>query len=132
VRAARPAHCDAEHYARAVPWRITKQVTCPGCDDVLAEARYTRYPPNLVLTSPDGELIQPENVGNQLRRAQERVATAASDVARAEAAAQAEKLEKLLGELVYDLRCRRGHVTIRSMPQVIAAMRRAGGAWVRL
>jgi hypothetical protein len=115
-----------------MPWRTTKQLMCPACDDILAEATYTRFPPNLVVTAPDGMLIQPENVGNQLRRARERAIAATSDVARAEAQAQGDRLEKLLGELVYDLRCRNGHTTIRSMPQVIAAMRRAGGAWARL
>jgi cytochrome c5 len=115
-----------------MPWRTTKQLSCPACADIIAEATYTRLPPNLVVTAQDGSQIQPENVGNQLRRAKERAATATSDVARAEAEAQAEKLESLLGELVYDLRCRNGHTTIRSMPQVIAAMRRAGGAWATL
>jgi hypothetical protein len=100
---------------------IRKQLLCPVCGVVLADATYTRWPGGLVLDSPDGVRLQPESVGLQLRRAraegdEERVAF----------------LERHLEELVFDLRCRNGHRTVRTMPQLAGAIRTAGGTWVEL
>jgi hypothetical protein len=35
-----------------------------------------------------------------------------------------------LGELMYDLRCRRGHRTVQTMPAIVRAMRQTPGGWV--
>ena len=37
-----------------------------------------------------------------------------------------------LGELMYDLRCRNGHSTLRTTPQLVRAVRHAQGRWVDL
>jgi hypothetical protein len=100
---------------------IHKQLICPLCGVVLAEATYTRWPGRLVLESPEGARLQPESIGLQLRRA--RAEQDADRVA---------FLERHLEELVFDLRCRNGHRTLRTMPQLARAIRTAGGSWVEL
>ena len=40
---------------------------------------------------------------------------------------RADFVRRHLGELMYDLRCRNGHSTLRTMPQLVRALRRAGG-----
>jgi hypothetical protein len=101
--------------------RIEKQLTCPECQVVVADATYTRWPGNLVLVSPDGVRLLPESVGLLLRRAR-----AEGDETRVAF------LERHLEELVFDLRCRNGHRTLRTMPQLARAIRTAGGRWVDL
>ncbi len=99
------------------PRKLGKQLLCPGCGDVLATAVHTRWPGNLELTAPDGTRLQPESAAVQLRRAEPQ---------------RVEFLRRQLDELVYDLRCRRGHSTLRTMPQIVRAMRSTPGAWVPL
>jgi hypothetical protein len=101
-----------------MPRRIRKQLICSACAVVIADATYTRWPGDLVLVSPEGHLLQPESVGIQLRRAR-----AEDDGDRVEF------LERHLGELVYDLRCRNGHRVLRTMPQLVRTLRDAGGMW---
>jgi|1185.fasta_scaffold1152642_1 hypothetical protein len=104
-----------------MPRTLRKQLTCPGCGVVIADATYTRWPGRLVLLSPEGVRLQPESVGLQLRRARDEHDTV-----------RAEFLERHLEELVFDLRCRNGHRTLRTMPQLARAVRAAGGTWVDL
>jgi hypothetical protein len=35
-----------------------------------------------------------------------------------------------MGELMYDLACRRGHRTVQTMPAILRALRRTPGSWV--
>jgi hypothetical protein len=112
--------------------RSTKQLTCPACGVVIAEATYQRFPGNLVLVDPDGARLQPEAVRDQLRRAQSAAASAASAGAEPHARDRIAFLEHNLGELVYDLRCRNGHSLLRGMPQLVQAVRDAAGQWVSL
>ena len=37
-----------------------------------------------------------------------------------------------MSELAYDLRCRNGHRVLRTVPQIVRAMRGSPGAWVSL
>jgi hypothetical protein len=106
---------------------VTKQLICPRCTTVLAEASYRRFPPRLVLTSFDGFPAYPESVQPQLLRARARV-EAGDDEARE----QVDYLEKNFVELVLDLRCRNGHSTLRTLPQLRRAVGRAAGQWVDL
>ena len=106
---------------------LVKELICPACGVVIAEATYRRWPPDLVLVAPSGVLLQPETVAVQMARAQ-----AAEQAGDSEAATHVAFLERNLGELVYDLRCRNGHSTLRTMPQLVRSVRRAGGRWVDL
>jgi hypothetical protein len=37
-----------------------------------------------------------------------------------------------IGELIYDIRCRRGHATLRTGPQIVRAVRRTPERWISL
>jgi hypothetical protein len=102
---------------------IAKQLTCPGCGDVVADATYQPLSAKLRLVSVDGTAVLPTSGGVLLRSLRENP-TADDDDLRA--------VERNLGELMYDIRCRRGHRAIRTAPQVVAAMRRAQGRWADL
>lgn len=115
-----------------MPRVITKQLICPVCGVVVADATYRRWPGQLDLVSPEGFTLQPERVALQLRRARSEREAAASP-ARAELAdARIGFLQRNVAELVYDLRCRNGHSTLRTMPQLVRAIRTARGRWVQL
>ena len=110
--------------------RLVKQLTCPQCGDVMADADYRPLPPALRLSHPDGTLLQPTG-GAVLVRLAQRQLDDPDDPGHAQAAERLEFLRRNLGELMYDLRCRRGHVTLATMPGIIRAMRRTPGRWVR-
>jgi hypothetical protein len=101
---------------------VTRQLVCPACGVVIADARYRPWPVLFTLVSADGALLQPESGGVLLRRV--RAEPAGSD--------RAEFVQRHLGELMYDLRCRNGHSTLRTLPQLVRAVRRARGRWVDL
>jgi RNA polymerase subunit RPABC4/transcription elongation factor Spt4 len=109
--------------------QISKQLTCPACGDIIAAAVYTRWLGNLVLTSTEGSRIQPEGGAVQVRRAQHDL-SAGSPADRAAVQDRLDFLNDHLSELIYDLRCRRGHSTLRTAPQIVRAMRRTPGDWV--
>lgn len=113
-----------------MPWRITKQLTCPACGVVIAEATYQRFPGNLVLTDADGALLRPEAAGLQERRAQTAIARAGSPAEEQRARDRLEFLRRHFGELVHDLRCRNGHSFLRTMPQLVRAVRDSTAQWV--
>jgi hypothetical protein len=108
---------------------VTKQLLCPVCGTILATAVHRRWPGRLALTSLSGADLPPESVALQLSRARSRVATDPDDE---EAADRLAFLERHLAELVFDLRCRNGHSTLRTMPQLVRAMRNTAGEWVDL
>jgi hypothetical protein len=66
-----------------------------------------------------------------MRLAEQDLAAAAAEDAD-QAQARLDFLNDHIGELIYDLRCRRGHSTLRTGPQIIRAMRRTAGRWVSL
>ena len=49
-----------------------------------------------------------------------------------EAQARLDFVKRNIGELIYDIRCRRGHATLRTGPQIARALRRTPGRWVSL
>ena len=129
----RPPRARNGGNVRPVPWsvrrRVTKQLVCPACGDVIASATYTRWPGNLVLVSPDGERILAVGAGLEVRRAEQQLTRAGP----AEPGAARDRLQFLrrhLEELIYDLRCRRGHSTLRTAPQIRRAMTHTQGDWV--
>lgn len=112
---------------------VSKQLTCPRCDDVVADAVYRPWAGRLTVISTDGQLITPGRWAIQMRLAEQDLAAA---LATAEGVIQARArlgfLRGHIGELIYDIRCRRGHSTLRTGPQIIRALRRTPGRWVSL
>jgi hypothetical protein len=105
-------------------WTVTKQLICPRCDTVMAEASHRRFPPRLQVRSLDGTEQPPESVALQLLRAKAEAEGADHD--------RVAFLEDNLEEMVFDLRCRNGHSILRTMPQLASAVRGAPGQWVDL
>jgi hypothetical protein len=116
--------------------KLEKSLLCPACGVVMADALVPRWPgsllESLVVSTPEGHRLQPMGVGVQVRIAQREVADAASARQRDEAEARVKYLKRNVSELVYDLRCRHGHRLLRTVPQIVRAMRDSPGAWVRL
>ena len=107
----------------------TTQLMCPHCGGVVATAVYRRWPGTLTLTTVDGTPLPPESVALQLSRARTRVAENPRDPAAADRLAF---LEDNIQELVFDLTCRDGHSILRTMPQIVRAIRSASGPLVDL
>jgi hypothetical protein len=101
---------------------VTKQLVCPACGVVVADVRHRTWPVVFVLVSPDGAQLQPATGLVLLRQVQ----------AQAGGEDRADFVRRHLGELLYDLRCRNGHSTLRTLPQLVRAVRRARGRWVDL
>ena len=100
---------------------LEKELTCPSCGVVVAHAGHRRFPPRLVLTSPEGPPVVSESVGLLMTLARQR----RDDDALA-------FLRRYPDERVFELHCRNGHRTLRTMPQIVRAMRHSPGAWVDL
>jgi hypothetical protein len=112
--------------------RTAKRLTCPVCGVVVADATYQRFPGNLVLVDTAGNRLQPESVALQERRLRGALERASSPAGEQEARERLEFLERHRSELVYDLRCRNGHSLLRTMPQLVRAVRDAEGEWAHL
>lgn len=117
---------------RLRPRRLHKQLTCPACGVVLADAELSSWAGRLELTSTEGHVLQPTGVGLQIRATEQQLAEAGSLAESEQARARLEFLRRNVGELVYDLRCRSDHSTLRTMPQLVQAIRRTPGQWVSL
>lgn len=111
------------------PSSVVKQLLCPRCGDVMAGAEYRRFPPRLTLTALDGSLLHPTG-GAVLVRLLEHEAAQAPAADRDEAEERLGSGRRQLGELLYDLRCPRGHRTVQTMPAIVRAVRRTPGRWV--
>jgi hypothetical protein len=111
---------------------IRKQLTCPACGVIVADARYQPWLGRLVLTSVEGYELLPLRIGVLLRLVQQELASATSDRERTEAEDRLAFLERNMTELVFDLKCQNGHRILRSMPDIAHAMRHTHGAWVSL
>jgi hypothetical protein len=111
--------------------RVEKDLPCPACGDILAAAVYARRPGDLVLTPLDAHPVRPDSAAVQIRLAQHDH-TAGEPARRLAAPDRLAFLRRNAGEPIYDLRCRRGHSTLRTAPQIVRAMRKTPGAWVTL
>lgn len=110
---------------------VSKQLTCPRCDDVVADAVYRPWAGRLTIISTEGSPITPGSWAIQMRLVEQHLAVAAAeDVEQTQA--RLDFLKCHFGELIYDIRCRRGHSTLRTGPQIIRALRRTPGRWVSL
>ncbi len=108
---------------------VRKQLTCPRCDDVVADATYRPWTGRLTIVSTEGYAVTPSSWAMQVRLVEQELA-AADNLPQAQA--RLDYLNSHIGELIYDIRCRRGHSTLRTAPQVIRALRRTPGRWVSL
>jgi hypothetical protein len=108
---------------------LVKQLVCPRCGDVMADAEYRRFLPRLTLTALDGSPLPPTG-GAVLVRLLEQEAARAPATDREEAERRLGPGHRQLGELLYDLRCPRGHRTVQTMPAIVRAIRRTPGRWV--
>jgi hypothetical protein len=111
--------------------RVSKQLTCPRCDDVVADVVYRPWAGSLTITSTEGYRIMPGGWAIQRRLAEQEVAAAAAED-RQEARARLDFVGRHFGELIYDIRCRRGHSTLQTGPQISRALRHAKGRRVNL
>jgi hypothetical protein len=109
--------------------RVSKQLICPRCGDVVADAVYQRWAGRLTVTSIEGHQITPGGWAVQLRLVQQDLASASVED-REQAQARLDFVRRNIGELIYDIRCRRGHSTLRRGRQIARALRRTPGRWV--
>ena len=109
--------------------RVVKQLVCPRCGDVMADAEYRLFPPRLTVTALDGTSVPPTG-GAVLVRALELEAARAAPADREEAEERLGSGHRNLGELMVDLRCPRGHRTVQTVPAIARAMQRTPGRWV--
>jgi len=107
----------------------SKQLMCPHCGGVVASAVHRRWPRKPTLTAIDGTPLPPESVALQLLRARTRVTENPTDPAAADRLAF---LEDHVYELVFDLTCPNGHSILRTMPQIVRAIRSSEGHLVDL
>ena len=108
--------------------RITKQLLCAVCGNVVATAQYTRFPlTSLVVTSVEGRRLLGVAAARELGHCQERLEHAA-DRDRPDLEARLAFLREHQLEIVYDLRRRRGHAVLRTMPQIVRSMTRVAGS----
>src|SRR5690242_6203565 len=120
---------EVPYRVRVVFRPLAKQLTCPRCGDVLADADYRPFPARLRLRGIDGTELRPTG-GAVLVRITQRQLDDPGDPGRADAEDRLAFLRENLGELMYDLRCPRGHVTLATVPGIVRAMRRTPGRWV--
>lgn len=109
--------------------RVSKQLICPHCGDVVADAVYQRWTGRLTITSIEGHQITPSGWAVALRLVQQDM-TSASVEDLEDAQARLDFIRRNIGELIYDIRCRREHSTLRTGPQIARALRRTPGRWV--
>jgi hypothetical protein len=110
---------------------VRKQLTCPRCDDVVADVLYRPWTGTLTIVSTEGYQITPSGWAIQMRLVEQELAAAAAEGVD-QAQARLDFVRGNVGELIYDIRCRRGHSTLRTGPQIIRALRRTSGRWVSL
>ncbi len=113
--------------------RLTKQLMCGTCGDMIGEAVYTPWRARLFITAAQGGYrIQPTGAALQLRLAEQAAAAAPGDPERQDFQRRAEFIARHVSEVIYAFTCPRGHRILMTEPQVIAAMRHTAGSWVSL
>jgi hypothetical protein len=111
--------------------RVRKQLTCPRCDDVVADVVYVPWVGSLTITSVEGDQVTPSGWALQLRRVEQDLSVASPEN-RAEAQARFDFVSRNVGEVIYDIRCRRGHSMLRTGQPITRALRHTPGQWVTL
>jgi hypothetical protein len=108
---------------------VARRLACPACGDLLGDAIYRRWPGSLTIRAEAGYSINPISAGIVRRMVEREAAEATSDAARQSAQARLEYVAGNITDPLYDLRCPRGHSTIRTTPAIIRAMTTAQGTW---
>ncbi|AEV86577.1 hypothetical protein ACWT_5560 [Actinoplanes sp. SE50] len=106
-------------------WTVRKQLLCPACGDVLADALHRRFPAQLMLRAPAGWEIMPRRSA-----AVERELLAGDLPGDPDRATLQAMLLRHHADLIYTLTCPRGHVTYRAAPDLVRALRTTPGNWV--
>ncbi|WP_189332652.1 hypothetical protein [Actinoplanes ianthinogenes] len=108
-------------------WTVRKQLLCPACGDLVAEAIHRRFPAMLTVRAPAGYEVMPRRSA-----ALERELLAGELPGDPDQATLRQMLLRYHADLIYELTCPRGHVTYRAAPVVVQAVRNSPGAWVQL
>jgi len=101
------------------PVGSAKQLICPTCGNVIADAQHRRWQARVVVTSVDGERVRPTSIGLLMALARQR--------------GEQDRLDWLqvhAEELVLDLICPRGHTVLTAVPDLVRTMRTTPGRWV--
>jgi hypothetical protein len=107
-----------------------KQLICPRCEKVIATAAWGLFR-GLRMTAPDGSPLTPVSNDLMLRSTEQRLASASAQD-QPEASRRREFVLSHPGDRLYDLKCPDGHYTLRTAPQITAAIRQTPGSWVTL
>jgi hypothetical protein len=110
--------------------RVSKQLICPVCGQVMATAVW-RTLRGLQITMPDGWVLQPENDALLLQIAQQHLASAAPDDG-PEAQRRLDLILRNAGDRFYDIKCPQGHYTLKTAPEITKAIRTTAGDQVTL
>jgi hypothetical protein len=109
---------------------VSKKLLCPGCGDVIGDAQLRRWPGWLTIRSPDGYTVNPLAAGIARRIVDRELAEADDDTAADTARSRLQYVVRNITDPIYDLRCRRGHSTLQTAPQIRQAMLSSPGTWV--
>jgi ribosomal protein S27E len=110
--------------------RVSKQLICPVCGQVMATALW-RALRGLQITMPGGWVLMPGNDALLLQIAQQHLASAAADD-RPEAQRRLDLILRNAGDRFYDIKCPRGHYTLKTAPEITKAIRTTAGDQVTL
>jgi hypothetical protein len=114
-------------HAGPMGWTVRRQLLCPACGDIVGEAIHRWFPAMLTVRAPAGYEVMPRRSAAVERDLREGVLAGVPDE---------QTLRDMLirhhADLIYELRCPRGHVTYRAAPQVVDAVRAASGQWAHL
>ncbi|MFI1995543.1 hypothetical protein [Actinoplanes sp. NPDC020271] len=108
-------------------WTVRKQLLCPACGDVMAEAIHRRFPAMLTVLATAGYEVMPRRSGAVERDLLEGTLAGVPDEQTLR-----DMLLRYHADLIYELMCPRGHVTYRAAPAVVDALRDTPGTWVTL
>jgi hypothetical protein len=108
----------------------SKQLICPECGQMMATAVWRMFG-GLKVTTPDGFLLSPVSDDLLLRTAEQRLASASAEDY-PQAKRRLDAIVRNAGDRFYDIKCPRGHYTLKTAPEITRAIRRAPGDQVSL
>jgi hypothetical protein len=109
---------------------VSKQLTCPRCEQVMAAAVFGVFG-GLRITTPDGLPLPPVSDDLLLTIAEQRLASASAEDY-PEAKRRRDFIVRNAGDRFYDIKCPAGHYTLKTGHEITRAIRRAAGDQVSL